>query len=162
MKSLKKLLKLSRGQWISVAVLASSLGLAVAVTIPSTPFVAGTPASASEVNANFTTLATAVTTLETKVNALPRTIVALGRTGKGGNPTAIATCPEGYYATGGGVDASNLQIHTSGPTISGSRLLDLPNGRETGLPDGWFGEVVNDAIVSAVFKVAVICSLVGR
>jgi hypothetical protein len=67
MKSAKELLKLSRSQWISVAVLASSLGLAVAVTIPNT-FTTGTAISSAQMNANFAALGTAVTAVET---ALP-------------------------------------------------------------------------------------------
>ena len=51
-KSGKSIFKLSRSQWISVAVLASSLGLAAAVTIPNT-FVPGATISAAQVNANF-------------------------------------------------------------------------------------------------------------
>jgi hypothetical protein len=64
MKSGKKLFKLSRSQWIGVAVLASSLGLAVAVTIPNT-FTAGTAISAAQMNANFAAMGTAVTAAET-------------------------------------------------------------------------------------------------
>lgn len=55
MKSETSIIKLSRSQWISVAVLASSLGLAAAVTIPNV-FTAGTTISASQVNANFNAL----------------------------------------------------------------------------------------------------------
>ena len=76
MKSLKKLLKLSRGQWISVAVLASSLGLAVAVTVPNS-FTTGTAISASQMNANFVALVTAVTTAETAITTANTQIATL-------------------------------------------------------------------------------------
>jgi len=56
MKSLKKHLRLSRAQWISVAVLASSLGLAAAVTIPFN-FNTGDTLLASSMNANFAAVA---------------------------------------------------------------------------------------------------------
>jgi hypothetical protein len=162
MKSLKKLLKLSRTQWISVAVLASSLGLAVAMTaIPH--FTTGTPISSTQMNTNFDNVVAAVTTLETKVNALPLTIVASGSATNANFGTATAICPAGYRATGGGVDPANvftMQITTSGPRISGTRLLLLADGTNTGLPDSWFGGVVNNSGATATFKVAVICSLV--
>jgi hypothetical protein len=60
MKSEKSFFRLSRSQWISVAVLGSSLGLAVAaVTIPNS-FTAGTTISATQVNDNFLTLGNAM------------------------------------------------------------------------------------------------------
>lgn len=62
MKYLSRL-KLSSGQWLSVAILASSVTLGYAVTIPHS-FTAGTPVRASEVNANFDALKTAVDALE--------------------------------------------------------------------------------------------------
>ena len=84
MKSGKKLFKLSRSQWISVAVMASSLGLAAAVTLPFPSFTAGTPAKASEVQGNFTTLANAVTALESAATGFDEqtvdTIVSLTTT----------------------------------------------------------------------------------
>jgi len=70
MKSGKSIFKLSRSQWISVAVLASSLGIAAAVTVPNT-FTAGTAVSSSQVNANFTALGNAVTNLESLGGPLP-------------------------------------------------------------------------------------------
>ena len=76
MKSGKSIFKLSRSQWISVAVLASSLGLAVAVTVPNS-FTAGTPASATQVNDNFTALVTAVTAAETALTTAQARITAL-------------------------------------------------------------------------------------
>lgn len=65
MKSGRSIFKMSRSQWIGVAVLASSLGLAAAVTVPNT-FTAGTPISASAMNANFAALANAVPAISTQ------------------------------------------------------------------------------------------------
>jgi hypothetical protein len=76
MKSGKSIFKLSRSQWISVAVLASSLGLAVAVTVPNS-FIAGTPASATQVNDNFTALVTAVTAAEAALTTANAQIATL-------------------------------------------------------------------------------------
>ena len=75
MEKRKSIFKLSRGQWISVAVLASSLGVAGAVTIPNT-FTAGTTISAAQVNANFNALATtqpAAKTFQTTSASFPGT-----------------------------------------------------------------------------------------
>ncbi len=63
MKSVKNIFKLSRTQWISVAVLASSVGLAAAVTV--TSFTSGTLISASAMNANFTALVNALPAVKT-------------------------------------------------------------------------------------------------
>ncbi len=62
-------LKVTRTQLISAVVLASSIGVSLAVTIPVT-FTAGTAAKAADVNSNFSALATAVTALETKLSAI--------------------------------------------------------------------------------------------
>jgi hypothetical protein len=61
-KKRKGTFELSRSQWISVAILASSIGIAAAVTIPNT-FTAGTTISAAQVNDNFAALATEINTL---------------------------------------------------------------------------------------------------
>ena len=79
MKSGKKLLKLSRSQWISVAVLASSLGLAVAVTIPNT-FTTGTAISSAQMNANFSALATAVNNSNLSAASSATAVTALSST----------------------------------------------------------------------------------
>jgi len=101
MKSGKNIFKLSRSQWISVAVLASSLGLAAAVTLPFPTFTAGTPASATQVTQNFTTLATAVTTAEAALTAAQAQITALN----GKLPLVFAatdTTLSGVIVTAGG------------------------------------------------------------
>jgi hypothetical protein len=80
MKSGKSIFKLSRSQWTSIAVLASSLGVAAAVTLPFPTFTAGTPISASQVNANFAALANAQLSAAdsaTAVTALSVTAVEL-------------------------------------------------------------------------------------
>ena len=81
MESRKNIFKLTRSQWISVAVLASSLGLAIAVTIPNT-FTAGTTISASAVNANFNALNSALPLVwaATDTGSAGTTLVAAGRT----------------------------------------------------------------------------------
>lgn len=71
MESRKRIFMLSRSQWISVAVLASSLGVAAAVGL--TTFTAGTTISASAVNSNFTALN----------NALPQVWASSDSTGGG-------------------------------------------------------------------------------
>ena len=103
MESRKNILKLSRSQWISVAVLASSLGLAIAVTIPNS-FTAGTTISATQMNANFTALGTAVTTAETALAAAQTQITALNSTQPAvksfqTTPSIIPTAAEGDLKT---------------------------------------------------------------
>src|SRR4051794_13279935 len=68
--------RLSRSQWISVAVLASAVGVAGAVSL--TTFTAGTQISASAVNANFTALN----------NALPQVWASADSTNGGLSVTA--------------------------------------------------------------------------
>jgi hypothetical protein len=92
MKSGKNIFKLSRSQWIGVAVLASSMGLAAAVTVPNI-FVPNTPISASQMNANFAALGNFGSILSVvRVQAPTPDIVT----------HATASCPAGRFATGGG------------------------------------------------------------
>lgn len=56
-------------KFLNFAVLAALSGFALAASVPNT-FTAGTPAVASQVNANFAALVDAVTSLESRVNKL--------------------------------------------------------------------------------------------
>ncbi|MDH5632331.1 MAG: hypothetical protein OEZ10_04970 [Gammaproteobacteria bacterium] len=58
-----------RSQLIGAAIIASSSIIAMAASVPNT-FTSGSPALASDVNANFQALATAVTAMETKLASL--------------------------------------------------------------------------------------------
>jgi len=60
--------RISRTQWIALAILASSATLGYAVDIPNS-FSSGGTADAAQVNANFTALKTAVDALETKTGS---------------------------------------------------------------------------------------------
>ena len=142
MKSGKQLLKLSRTQWISVAVLASSLGLAgAAVTIPFQTFTGGTAISASQVNANFAALAnsmpaaktvtggfTSVTTVTT-VDALSLTVTPPSDgfvivTGSGNLGINIATA--------GGQERINVYLTTTSGGTSGTHQFLISNPGVTG------------------------------
>ncbi len=119
MKSVKNIFKLSRTQWISVAVLASSLGLAVAVTVPNT-FVANTLISATAVNDNFQALVSAVTAVET------------GKVNKAGDTmTGALTAPSFVYSApvAGQVIALPNSCMRSGGAASPSAIeMDLEMG----------------------------------
>ena len=126
MKSGKSIFKLSRSQWISVAVLASSLGLALAVTVPNT-FTAGTPASATQVNDNFTALVTAVTAAEAALTTANAQIATLNSK----LPLAWAssdTTPGGITITAGGkteVNSVSINAPAAGfVVISGSVFIN--------------------------------------
>ncbi len=129
LKSGRKLLKLSRGQWISVAVLASSLGLAAAVTIPNT-FVTGAVISSSQMNDNFTALATqsgirfSNNTLETAATSTDTVMQALTITA----PTAgfLVVNTSGYFSLGatGGARCSI----TTGTTVDFNFLIIAGGG----------------------------------
>ena len=74
-------------------------------------------------------------------------------------------CPEGYQATGGGVDSHDLNVlyvTSSSPLYEGDvRLRDVTEGDHVAAV-GWFVSAYNSS-TSAVFplKVAVICSPIG-
>jgi len=79
------------------------------------------------------------------------------------NPTswgwAKAACPAGKMAVGGGVDVEDhllMRVTSSGPTITGTRPFDLPNG-SYGAPDGWWGTVRNNSASLKDIKVGVVC-----
>jgi len=119
MKSGKSIFKLSRSQWIGVAVLASSMGLAAAVTVPNI-FSAGSTISASQVNANFAALGNYGSILSVvRVQAPTPDIVTL----------ATASCPAGGFATGGG-----CAINTA--TAASVVKIDEPVVAGTA-PTGW-------------------------
>lgn len=82
--------KLSRSQWVSVAILISSLGLAAAVTIPNV-FTSGTSISSSQVNANFSALGTAVTAAESTLANIRMIAKNSGAVNSGTATSAAAT-----------------------------------------------------------------------
>lgn len=82
--------------------------------------------------------------------------------------TAIAACPVGYQAVGGGVDPSNvfsMEVTSSGPTIrefvSGEevqrRPLEITEGQH-GVAGGWYAAVKNETGSLATMKVVAICA----
>jgi hypothetical protein len=89
-----------------------------------------------------------------------KTIVVSAIANNGTFGTAVANCPAGYQAIGGGVDPNNvftMQVTSSSPMINGTRTLLTADGQH-GPANGWLGGVVNNSGANAVFKVAVICS----
>ena len=89
-----------------------------------------------------------------------KTFVVSGTVNNGSFDTAIANCPVGWQAVGGGVDPNNvltMDVTSSNPVIQGTRTLLTPNG-ENGRATGWLGAVTNNSGSAATFKVAVICS----
>jgi hypothetical protein len=89
-----------------------------------------------------------------------KTVVVSDTALNGQFEVAIATCPTGYKATGGGVDPNNvltMAVTSSGPTINGTRTLLTADGTH-GPANGWWGAVVNNSGSSAVFKVTAICA----
>jgi hypothetical protein len=133
----KNFFKLSRSQWISVAVLASSLGVAAAVSL--TTFTAGTTISASAVNANFTALN----------NALPQVWASTDSTAGGVTVSATAT-PQtvnsvsiNVPAGGHLIIAGSVFINNDSTTVGG--LLYNLNPLIDGIP------VPNAAFIAAAF-----------
>lgn len=125
MKSVKNIFKLSRAQWISVAVLASSLGLAVAVTLPNI-FVAGTTISAGQVNANFAALNGALPLVwaSTDTTGGGISITAGGKTEV--NSVSINAPAAGFVVISGSVFINNGGVSTPlvlNPLIDGAELF---------------------------------------
>jgi len=115
--NVRNFLKLSRSQWIGVAIMTPSLGLALAVTMPAS-FTAGTPISASQVNANFSALNGALPLLwaSTDTTNLGTSVSAAGRTTI--NSVAISVPAAGNLVISGSVFIVNS---TAGST---NYLLD--------------------------------------
>lgn len=89
-----------------------------------------------------------------------KTVVVSDTVNDGTFDTAIANCPVGWQAVGGGVDPNNvltMHVTSSNPVIQGTRTLLTPDG-ENGQATGWMGAVVNESGAAATYKVSVICS----
>lgn len=92
-------------------------------------------------------------------------IVSGPNVGAGSFGTAVATCPTGFVAIGGGVDPANvltMVVTSSAPVIrigtsTFTRMFSAPEGQQVP-PIGWHGAVVNNAASAQGFKVAAICS----
>ncbi len=107
MKFGKNLFKLSRSQWIGVAVLASSLGLAGAVTL--TTFTAGTQISATDVNNNFSALNNALPLAWASTDTIALgTVVAAGTTTI--NSVSITAPSNGNLLVSGSVFVNNEDV----------------------------------------------------
>ncbi|MDQ6817870.1 MAG: hypothetical protein M3018_10785 [Actinomycetota bacterium] len=78
--------------------------------------------------------------------------------------TAIATCPAGYQAIGGGVDPFNVlsdDVTASAPMFNGSRTLGANVGNGPAA-NAWWGAVANNgAGATDHFQVAAICAPTG-
>jgi hypothetical protein len=88
--------------------------------------------------------------------------------------TAVAECPRGYQAVGGGVDDANvlhMEVTASGPTSAGIaevgpgefeeqqlRPNEFSNGQH-GPAGGWWGAAKNETGGTAALKVVVICAV---
>jgi hypothetical protein len=106
MESRKNIFKLNRSQWISVAVLASSLGVAAAVSL--TTFTPGTTISATAVNANLTALN----------NALPQVWASTDSASAGTTVTPATSTPQT-------INTVSINVPTSGHLIiSGSAFVN--------------------------------------
>jgi len=126
MEPRKSIFQLSRSQWIGIAVLASSLGVAAAVSL--TTFTAGTTISASAVNSNFTALN----------NALPQVWASSDSTSGGITVSPATSTPQtinsvsinvpaaGHLIISGGVfvnnDTASALIYNLNPLIDGATV----------------------------------------
>jgi hypothetical protein len=75
------------------------------------------------------------------------------------------SCPAGYQAIAGGVDASNVlngKVSSSSPLINGKEAETQPDG-QSGPATGWFGAVTTQgaAAGSELVKIQVICAPLG-
>lgn len=89
-----------------------------------------------------------------------KTVVVTDTVADGTFGTALASCPAGWQAIGGGVDPNDvftMQVTSSNPIIGSDRTLLTSDGTH-GKATGWMGGVLNNSGGNAVFKVAVICS----
>lgn len=112
---LRNLFNLSRSQWMGVAILASSLGVAGAVTIPNT-FTAGTAISSGAMNNNFSTLAGALTTVEAAVTTLQSAVATLQS-----RMTSLQTVKPivvTSVASGPGVDQNGICFNIASVTVN--------------------------------------------
>jgi hypothetical protein len=133
--------RLSATQWAAIAILASSAGLSLAVTLPNT-FIAGAPARAEDVNANFAALKAAVDALEDKVKNLGANPPLASRNGKMAyawldQPTSASYTPDAGFAfnssggsvtvTRSGVGSYSVSFAGLSPTNAGNVSAYLSN-----------------------------------
>ena len=90
------------------------------------------------------------------------TVVASSTTITPGNfGTAVANCPAGLHAIGGGVDPGNvltMVVTSSCPIISGNaRMVVVPDGQNPAAT-GWAGAAVNNSAINQIFKVGAVCA----
>ncbi len=100
------------------------------------------------------------TTPPTSIGAGSFTVVASATISPGNFALAVATCPSGDVAIGGGVDLGNvftMKVTASAPMFGTNRLLLTGDGSQ-GSPTGWEGAARNDSAATQSLKVAAICS----
>jgi hypothetical protein len=91
------------------------------------------------------------------------TVIATASATNGNFQVAVASCPSGYQAIGGGVDPNNvftMQVTQSTPLINGNRPLLMSAG-QYGPANAWSGGVVNNSGSTANFSVTAICTPIG-
>ena len=118
-------------------------------------FTGGSTISSSEMN-------TKLNALKNSANATVITVITSVNVAVGSFNTAVADCPAGYYAVGGGVDLGNvltMVVTQSTPRVNNTRPQLLTDG-QYGAPIGWQGAAKNnDATTVYSIKVVAICKL---
>jgi hypothetical protein len=88
------------------------------------------------------------------------TVVAPTTVGNGTFGSAVATCPSGYEAIGGGVDLNNvltMVVTESTPRIAGNRPIGMAAG-QYGPATAWQGAAVNNGPTPQSIAVTAICA----
>ena len=88
--------------------------------------------------------------------------ISAGGVANPGTGNAVAYCPSGYVALGGGMDLTlpaTMKVSSLAPRFGFDYLIDRPTGTG-GAPNGWSANVRNEGAAGSM-KVAVVCSQLG-
>jgi hypothetical protein len=127
-------------------------------TVPNT-FVAGTPAKAADVNANFSALATAIDQGIRGYQIVSQTYTSTALT-TGPAPTFSSNCPTGKMVLGGGFSGQTLGAPGANGGVPAVLVLSSRPGGIPGQPNGtqWQVQVFNNTNVDQTIVVTAICA----